>query len=715
MEREARRWLYLMAIQIGNMLSNEASPYLRQHALDPVAWQPWNPDTLERAREEQRPILLSIGYSACHWCHVMQRESFQNQEIAKLMNQNFLCIKVDREERPDLDNIYQRAAALLVGQGGWPLTAFLTPETKPFFVGTYFPPDDRYGRSGFPTILTKLAQMWKDDSELVLKTADRLTQALAQESTLQVIPGLGGLSQLDVDRSDWPEDILQKAQVYLMTLYDTRHGGFGTAPKFPSVNLLRLFLQRSQKESALLEAVLDTLGHMASGGIYDQLGGGFHRYSTDGQWLVPHFEKMLYDNALLAQVYLVAYQLTGMEKYRRVVEETLEYLLRDMWHDDGGIFATEDADSEGVEGKFYTWNREELFELLGEEKGALLCSYYGIGDEDSYINGGFVLHQAMSLAALANQYGLSEAETGSLLESARSLLFQERQQRIRPFRDEKIITAWNGMAISAMAKAGAVLQISRYIDKAREIAHFGLDKLRQTDGRLLRSFRDGPSPVAGFLEDYSYFISGLLDLYWATLEPFWLEDVLDLVVVAISRFWSDEAGTFFGTEATEDLLFRPSSPEDESYPSAISVMARNLFYLQNLLPDHGKDKLETILRSYMKDMEANPWGFASLLAVLDLTRSGLREVYMTGPRRDIGYQELLRVLQATYLPDTVIYYSDLAPHYGSGLPELWTELWEGKIALDGKATVYICKARTCHAPITEPGELRKQLAMIFER
>lgn len=700
-----------MATQTGNMLSNEASPYLRQHALDPVDWQPWNPDTLERARQEQRPILLSIGYSACHWCHVMQRESFQNQEIAKLMNQNFLCIKVDREERPDLDNIYQRAAAILVGQGGWPLTAFLTPETKPFFVGTYFPPGDRYGRSGLPTILAKLAQMWEDERELVVRTADRLTQALARETAPQVTLGLGGLAELNVDRRDWVEGILQKVQAYLMTLCDTRHGGFGTAPKFPSVNLLQLFLQRSQRDPALLEAVLDTLGHMASGGVYDQLGGGFHRYSTDDRWLVPHFEKMLYDNALLAQVYLTAYQLTGMKKYRQVVEETLEYLLRDMWHGDGAVFATEDADSEGVEGKFYIWTREKILELFGEERGALLCSYYGIGDEDGYVDGGFVLQEATSLAALANQYGLSEAETGSIVESARSLLFQKRQQRTRPFRDEKIITAWNGMAISAMAKAGAILQIPRYIDKAREIAHFGLGKLRQTDGRLLRSFRDGPSPVAGFLEDYSYFTSGLLDLYGVTLEPFWLENALDLVAVAIRLFWSDEAGTFFGAEAREDLLFRPSSPEDESYPSAISVMARNLFYLQNVLPDRDEEKLEIILRGYMKDMEANPWGFASLLAVLDLTRSGLCEVFITGPREDIAYQELVRVIQTTYLPGTVIYHADFATHYGSG----WAELWEGKTALDGKPTVYICKDRTCHAPITRPVELRKQLATIFEK
>lgn len=617
----------LPTTRLGNRLSTETSPYLRQHAADPVDWQPWNDQALKLARQMQRPILLSIGYSACHWCHVMQRESFQNQEIAELMNKHFIPIKVDREERPDLDHIYQRAAVLLTGHGGWPLTLFLTPETKPFFAGTYFPPRDQFGRTGFNAILQQIARLWEKERDAVEKAANEITAAMAEE----LVPA-GAQSFVPLRGGDISQDVaaklLEDAENYLLELYDQRNGGFGTAPKFPSTSILEFFLQRSREAPILLEAVINTLDHMADGGIYDQLGGGFHRYSTDDRWLIPHFEKMLYDNALLVQVYLTAYQLRGNQRYRQIAEETLDYLLRDMWYACGAFFGTEDADSEGEEGKFYVWTRREVIDLLGEDMGEVVCDYYGIGRADSLINGASVLHRAVSLDALAGKFHMSIDEVSSILESARLSLFQRREQRVRPARDEKIITAWNGMAVSALAKAGSALQAPMYIEKAKAVASFGLIRLQRPDGRLCRSFMGVPSSISGFLEDYGYFVAGLVDLYKATLEPFWLDAGLNLMELAIQLFWSDSSSTFHNTEAGDGLLFRPSIPEDESYPSAVSIMARNLFYLQNLLSCQTREKLELILNRYIDDMKANPWGFAGLLTVLDLAQRGLREFFV---------------------------------------------------------------------------------------
>ena len=699
--------LHMNRTAVGNLLQKESSPYLRQHALDPVDWHPWNPEVLAKARQGGQPILLSIGYSACHWCHVMQRECFQDEDIARLMNGNFLCIKVDREERPDLDDIYQRAALIFSGQGGWPLTAFLTPQGEPFFVGTYFPPMDRYGRTGFPGILKALARGWQSQRSKVEEAAQSLTRAMVDWGPGQAI-------DLAIQPQDSAIDqkALDDAERYFFAQYDAKHGGFGSAPKFPCVGILQFLLQRSTKKENLLDVLTNTLDQMAQGGIYDQLGGGFHRYSTDDQWLVPHFEKMLYDNALLAEVYLAAYQITGTDDYGRVVREILDYLLRDMWHGDGAFFATQDADTHGIEGLFYTWSIQEIEEALGPEVGSIVSEYYGVTDWGNTEDGRSVLHISKSLSSLAEKSGLDEGALQRQLNMARQELLKKRKTRTQPFRDEKVITAWNGMAISALAKAGAVLGEPCYVDKAQQVAMFILENMWLPHGRLHRSIKDAEVSVAGFLEDYAYFVRGLLDLYSASLDPVWLERAVEIATHASELFWDEDSNTFYATEAMEELLFRPTSPEDGSFPSPVSVMTRNLLQLQNLMPDTMiPDQVAATLTKYLRDMEEHPWSFASLLAVLDLVEMGPMDVFVVGPRDDGEYQRLLRVLQTTYLPGSMIH-GARAPN---GNAHLDGEFWQGKSPIEGKPAVYICYGNTCQPPVTQAAELRSMLCHLHDR
>ena len=691
----------------GNLLKEETNPYLRQHALDPVDWHPWSSAVLASARRDQRPILLSIGYSACHWCHVMQRESFQNESIARLMNDNFLCIKVDREERPDLDDIYQWVALEASGQGGWPLTVFLTPQAEPFFVGTYFPPEDRYGRMGFPAVLRTLAHAWQDERAKVQETAQGLTRAIVGQ-TAELPPSLS----IQLEDSTIGQQTMEEAERYLMAQHDVHSGGFGTAPKFPCAGILQFFLQRCGGNQALLHAITNTLDHMDRGGIYDQLGGGFHRYSTDERWLVPHFEKMLYDNALLAQIYLSVYQITGKAEYGQVTREILDYLLRDMWHMGGAFYSTQDADSDGEEGRFYTWNKQEIIDVLGGETGAMVCRYYGVTERGNTEDGRSVLHRAIDLGTLAKGSDLNEAEIGQQLSRARRVLWEKRQERVQPFRDEKIITAWNGMAISALARSGSALQAPLYLDKAKQVAEFIISNMQSTDGRLCRSIKDATISVAGFLEDYGYFIGGLLDLYSATLELVWLSTAVELLDLALELFWDDDTSTFYDTEVADDLLFRPTSPEDASFPSAVGVMARNLLYLQNLLADDQiPDKLAAILGRYLPDMAEHPWSFASLLAVLDLAQGGLSEIFIVGPVRDEEYQRLLQVLHTSYLPGAMIYGAQPL----GDTNHMSNEPWQDKSPIDGRPTVYVCQGYTCRPPITEADELRSMLCHLYYR
>ncbi|HHV63421.1 MAG TPA: thioredoxin domain-containing protein [Firmicutes bacterium] len=697
-----------------NRLIHESSPYLQQHAHNPVDWYPWGQEALRRAIRERRPILLSVGYSACHWCHVMERESFEDVETARLMNDHFVNIKVDREERPDIDRVYQTAAQIISGQGGWPLTVFLTPDQKPFYAGTYFPPRDRYGRPGFKRVLHELAKLWEDAPEQIEELANEITKAIQEEIRYnpREITGpavAAGLPSTAAIRK-------------LKRAYDPDNGGFGTAPKFPNINILNLFLQRSTTQPELLQIVTRTLSKMARGGIYDQLGGGFHRYSTDARWLVPHFEKMLYDNALLASLYLDVYQETKDQEFRGIAIETLDYILRDMTAPEGGFFSSEDADSEGEEGKFYVWRRDEILHLLGEESGDLVCRYYGVSQEGNFEGGTSILYRDIDIEELAKERGLNTEKAKHLLEDGRRKLMGVRQKRVRPGRDEKIITAWNGMMISALARAGRILGEERYTGAALKAAEFAMANLRLEDGSLRRIYKDGSGSIPGFLEDYAYLTAGLIDLYETTFDYRWLRESQRLTDLMIKLFWSDEKATFFDSPDDRHQLFlRPQNPVDESFPSGMSIAARNLLLLSTIRDERGDDdsirKVEILLGRYKHDMEQNPWGFASLLSVADLYRNGVTQIVIVvgdevqesqEARSRMAWlksNELLRVVNDIYIPGLVLLGP---PPKDLNDPEL-PEVWKGKTSVNGKSTVYICRGFSCSTPITDAQELRQYL------
>ena len=514
-----------------NRLIHETSPYLLQHAHNPVDWYPWGPEALDRARSEEMPILLSVGYSACHWCHVMERESFEDSRIAKLMSDNFVCVKVDREERPDIDSIYMMAVQAMTGHGGWPMTVFLTPEGKPFYGGTYFPPEDRRGMPGFPKVIEAISRAYRENRGDVVRTTAQLIQRMEQVS----LP-VRSLEPLTTE-------VLGQAYRAITSQFDDRHGGVGLQPKFPqpmTYEFLLRYYQRLQDSDAL-EMVELTLDRMAGGGIYDQIGGGFHRYSTDAYWLVPHFEKMLYDNALLVKLYLHAYQVTGKDLYRRVVEETLDYVRREMTDPSGGFYSAQDADSEGVEGKFFIWRPEEIVDVLGEEVGRLINRYYGV-TKDGNFEGRSILHVRDDAGVVARELGVADEELQRLLELSKPRLLDVRSRRVAPSLDDKILTSWNGMMLRGFAEAAAVLGRSDYTQIANQNAKFILSRLRR-DGRLMRTYRDGEAKLHAYLEDYAFLIDGLIALHELTLDEGWLMEAVSLGEAMVDLFWDDASGT----------------------------------------------------------------------------------------------------------------------------------------------------------------------------
>jgi uncharacterized protein YyaL (SSP411 family) len=655
-----------------NVLINEKSPYLLQHAYNPVDWYPWTQEVLNKAEKEDKPIFLSIGYSACHWCHVMARETFQDKEIADILNKYFINIKVDREERPDIDDIYQKATWVMTGSGGWPLSVFLTPKGEPFYVGTYFPPDDKYGRPGFKKLATALGEMWTKEPEKLKKVARDVMEVMRQ----------GKERTLAQSKPSLIEEGLSGAIGYLKRLHDPENGGFGRAPKFPCVNILNLLLQVSTYEPEVEEQVKWSLLTMSRGGIYDQLGGGFHRYSTDNTWLIPHFEKMLYDNALLASTYLDAYQRWSMEDFRTVAEETISYVLKDMAHEEGGFYSSEDADSEGEEGKFYVWRKDEVMELLGEETGRILCHYYDISPEGNFSKGTSVLHRQHPL----------DKELFPVINRGRKRLLEEREGRPRPFRDEKIIASWNGMMISALAKASRILSERRYIDAATKTADFILKEVSFKDGRLRRSYKDGGSDVPGFLDDYAYFISGLIELYQATFEERWLNEAQRLIGITIDLFWSKAESTFLYS-SMNGLIARPSHAEDQSFPSGLAVAARALLWLNSMSGGDMLEYVEKILSKFSSDMVSNPWGFATLWSVADLYRKGPIEVVALVERN----HELLRPIDETFIPGLVL--------VGPPTQDLLLDIWKGK----EEPGLYICKDFSCSPPMIDVRDIKEYL------
>ncbi|HEX9423588.1 MAG TPA: thioredoxin domain-containing protein, partial [Pyrinomonadaceae bacterium] len=528
-----------------NRLINETSPYLLQHAHNPVDWFPWGEEAFEIARREQKPILLSIGYSACHWCHVMEHESFENEAIANLMNENFVNIKVDREERPDLDQIYMNAVQMMTHQGGWPMTVFLTPEAVPFYAGTYFPPEDRYNMPGFPRVLISVADAYRERPGDVQQTAASVLSELKRSTTTVESGELLSIELLDA------------AYRGIVKNYDSTNGGFGGAPKFPPAMTLEFLLHtfyRTANDQAL-EIVSNTCGKMARGGIYDQLGGGFHRYSTDAGWLVPHFEKMLYDNALLASLYLHYYQVSRDEAARAGAEGILDYVVREMTDATGGFYSTQDADSEGVEGKFFVWSLDEIKQILGERDAGIFADYYNITSGGNF-EGENILNVTRGLSEIAAAGRVTVEELSRTLEQSRKALFEAREKRVKPARDEKILTAWNGLMLASFAEAAAVLNRSDYLAVAKQNARFILNNLRR-DRLLLRTYKDGQAKLNAYLEDYAFFIDGLLTLFETTGELQWLEEARSLTATMIEEFWDDEEGGFFYTgRSHEDLIVR---------------------------------------------------------------------------------------------------------------------------------------------------------------
>jgi uncharacterized protein len=677
-----------------NRLVNETSPYLLQHAHNPVDWYPWGDEAFQKAKAENKPILLSIGYSACHWCHVMEHESFENEEIAKLMNDLFVSIKVDREERPDLDEIYMNAVQMLTGRGGWPMTVFLTPEGKPFYGGTYFPPEDRQGMPGFPRVLTGVAQAYREKPQDVEKSVGQILSALER------------MSQSQESKVAFSLEAIAESAEQISRAYDSDHGGLGRAPKFPNAGVYELFLRHydQSKNQRFLEMVTHTLTKMAQGGIYDHLGGGFHRYSVDEKWLVPHFEKMLYDNAQLVRIYAQLYCVTRDELFKNVTEETLDYLLREMLHSEGGFYSTQDADSEGEEGKFFIWSPQEVNQILGEEAGEIFSRIYDVSDFGNF-EGRNILHPILTLEQASKLFKKDPKAIAVLISDSKKKLFQEREKRIKPFRDEKIITSWNGLMLSGLAEAIKISPRQSYLDTANRTLQFFFSKMFR-DGHLLHTYKDGTAKLLGYLDDYAFMAVGLLDLYEATFDRAQLARAIELADTMVSEFWDEKDGAFFYTgKSHEQLISRAKPVFDASIPSGNSMATHLLLRLYYLT---GREvylqRAETVLRSYYDAMLSQPFGFAHMLCALDLYLRKPKEIVVIGNRKDANIAELINRIHSIYLPNKTL---QLAGPDES--LEKISPLLRGKTQLDGKPTVYVCQNFTCSAPVTTWDELKPLL------
>jgi uncharacterized protein len=650
-----------------NRLAGETSPYLLQHKDNPVDWYPWGEEALARAREDDRPILLSIGYSACHWCHVMERESFEDEETARLMNELFVCIKLDREERPDLDAIYMEACQAMTGSGGWPLNAFLTPEQVPFYAGTYFPPQPRMGLPSWRQVLDAVAHAWQEKRDEIRAGGSRIAERLRGGALLQ--PSNEPLQAAALDA----------AVEGLRSAYDAANGGFGSAPKFPPASALEFLLRRRETEMTA-----HTLRAMASGGMYDQVGGGFSRYSVDPYWLVPHFEKMLYDNALLARVYLHGWQVTGDELFRAVAEETLNWALQEMRAPEGGFYSALDADSEGVEGKFYVWTVEEMREVLGDEPDAdEAIAWFGATDRGNF-EGRNIPVRGPGVPDRLGEW--------------RRRLYEARAKRVWPGLDDKRLTSWNALMISALAEAGAVLERRDYLDAARGCADFLLGSLRDSDDRLLRTWKDGEARLNAYLEDHAYLLEALLTLYESTFEPRWFAEARALADTMVERFADEENGGFFETSSDhEQLLARRKDLEDHPIPSGNASAAYGLLRLAALTGEHSyESRAVSVLRLLHELAPKHPQAFGHLLQAMDFHLATVKEVALVGD----DLHPLERVVRGEFRPHLVV---------AGGAPD-GVPLLQDRPAVDGRAAAYVCERFACKAPVTEPEELERLLS-----
>jgi uncharacterized protein YyaL (SSP411 family) len=680
---------------MSNRLANESSPYLLQHKDNPVDWRPWNADALAEARASDKPILVSIGYSACHWCHVMAHESFEDAATATLMNEWFVCIKVDREERPDIDALIMTAVQGMTGGGGWPLHAFLTPDGAPFYGGTYWPPADRQGMPSFTKVLEAVHTTWETNREAVLANSAQIADYIKQAHS--ATPQPGEIDDLMVD------DAIDQ----LATRFDPRYGGFGGAPKFPQASVLELLLRAAHRQNSKARTmIITTLDRMASGGIHDQIGGGFHRYTVDAVWLVPHFEKMLYDNAQIARLFLDAWRLTKSDRYRHVTTATLDYVLREMTHPEGGFYSAQDADSEGIEGKFFVWSPSEVIAVLGETGGTQFNRWFDITLSGNF-EGHSIPNQVVTDQQIADDLELTIEEARSTVNVMRTRLYEARSKRVWPGRDDKIVLSWNGMMLRVLAEASAAFDRADYREAAIRNATFLLEKLRRPDGRLAHVWTAGRLGEPAFLEDLANFADGLRALYEATLDPRWIDSALDLIDLAIAEFADPNGPGFFDTStAHETLIARPRELQDGATPSGNSVMAELLLRLHAMTE---REEYQTRALRYLETMATpmteQPIGFGRALCATDLYRGPVREIAIAGKAGETGTNAFVTAVATRYEPNAVIGLADPdQPAFADRFPFL-----QHRPQRNGGATAYLCERHTCMPPVTTPAELDRLL------
>ncbi len=684
-----------------NRLINEKSPYLLQHAYNPVDWYPWGEEAFDRAKKEDKPVFLSIGYSTCHWCHVMERESFEDPEVAKAMNDAWISIKVDREERPDIDHIYMTVCQMMTGAGGWPLNVIMTPDKKPFFAGTYFPKQTVYGRIGMMDLTARVKELWTEQRDTVMESVGKIMSALKQ------IPN-------DIPGPALEPTVLDKAFAELSQRFDDTYGGFSDAPKFPTPHNMAFLLRywKRKSEYKALEMVEKTLTNMRMGGIYDHIGYGFHRYSTDREWLTPHFEKMLYDQALMTMIYTEAYQATANDGYMEVAEEIIEYVLRDMTDSAGGFYSAEDADSEGEEGKFYVWTKAELGEILDEQAANVVVQVFNILPEGNYrdeatgkVTSANIPHMRRPLHELAVEMNMDLEEMKSILEKARKKLFESRKKRIHPYKDDKVLTDWNGLMIAALAKAGRAFDKPRYIQAAERASDFVLQKMRDSQGRLLHRYRQGSAGLTAHVDDYAFFIWGLLELYEANFKVEYLKAAIELNDIFMEDFWDERAGGFFFTsEHGEDLLIRKKEVYDGATPSGNSVAALNLIRLGKMTAKPElEDKANKVFEAFSGTVSQFPSGFTQFLSALEFEFAQSMEVVIVGEMDDPDTKAMLGALRRSFVPNKVTLFNPMKTE-NSGLEEVAPFVANQK-SMGGKATAYVCRNFACDLPTTDPEKM----------
>ena len=682
-----------------NRLIYEKSPYLLQHAENPVDWYPWGDEAFQRAKKEDKPIFLSIGYATCHWCHVMAHESFEDEEVARLLNKYYIAIKVDREERPDIDQIYMSVSLAMTGSGGWPLSIFMTPEGKPFFAGTYFPKLSRMGMPGFMDVLKQIAAMWEGDRERLLRASEEITNHIQPRPDSSASIHTLGL------------DALKKGYIQLERSFDPTWGGFSTAPKFPTPHHLTFLLRwhKRSNDSRALEMVEKTLDAMRMGGIFDQIGFGFHRYSVDERWLVPHFEKMLYDQALLAMAYTEAYQATGKVKFAQVAREILTYVLRDMTAPHGGFYSAEDADSEGKEGLFYLWTPQEVKKHLGGELGDLFCRFFDISDAGNLEEGRSIPHMPVSAQVFAKKEGMDLTGLERILKDARDRLFDIRKKRVHPLKDDKILTSWNGLMIAAFAKGYQVFGDQAYAEAARSAAGFILKNLRTAEGRLLRRYRQGDAAYPGYLDDYAFLIWGLIELYEATFEISYLEEAIALNEAMIDIFWDKQGvGLYFAGKGNEPLIARSKAIYDGALPSGNSVAALNLLRLGRMTGNIDlEQRAEQLTRAFSREVTDQPMGYTQLLVALDFMVGPSKEIVIAGDPALESTRDMIDTIQRSFLPNKVL----LLRVQGSEDKRLasLSPFVEAMGPLNNQPTVYVCEQYVCKIPITDLDTLKATL------